>query len=275
MNKLLSSIIVVTIATSIMPHVSAESNTSYTSDTAYWEAKKIESQNKSTQMRKEYYEKYKSKWYDLSLLTADIMDGTKTDENKFWEALKQVQNLNEMPGRKEYVAKLSSKWIDVSGFTDTVMNDSGKFWTLANKLYAEYEQSAKKEAEYKKELEYKKQEEYKKELESKKQEEKKYIETKYEEKKVENKPTTINKIHSANIERAKKIFIQNLDKIPVDKRDVVYQRVEKNIIKQLEISRKRWATLLTLKLEAMLVILQSKMNEDASDESIVNSLFTE
>ena len=47
-------------------------------------------------MRKEYYEKYKAKGYDLSLLTSDIMDGTKTDENKFWEALKQVQNINEI-----------------------------------------------------------------------------------------------------------------------------------------------------------------------------------
>jgi hypothetical protein len=76
----------------------AQSDSSYTSSTdgAYWEAKKVETQNKSTQMRKEYYEKYKAKGYDLSLLTSDIMDGTKTDENKFWEALKQVQNINEI-----------------------------------------------------------------------------------------------------------------------------------------------------------------------------------
>jgi len=31
------------------------------SDASYWEQKKIEQQNKSTQMRKEYYEKYKAK----------------------------------------------------------------------------------------------------------------------------------------------------------------------------------------------------------------------
>jgi hypothetical protein len=96
MNKLLLSIIVLSIASAVMSITHAESSTSYTSDTAYWEAKKADAQIKSTQMRKEYYEKYKSKGYDLSLLTTEIMDGTKTDENKFWEALRQVQNLNEM-----------------------------------------------------------------------------------------------------------------------------------------------------------------------------------
>lgn len=120
------------------------------------------------------------------------------------------------------------------------MNDSGKFWELANRLYAEYEQSAKKtteykkQEEYKKELEYKKQEEYKKELEYKRQEEYKKVEIKkQEEKKTETKPV------NASIERAKKLFIQNLDKIPADKQALMYPRIEKNILNQIEMAKKR------------------------------------
>lgn len=120
------------------------------------------------------------------------------------------------------------------------MNDSGKFWELANRLYAEYEQATKNATEYKKELEYKKQEEYKKELEYKRQEEYKKAEMKkqaevkkQEEKKTETKPV------NASVERAKKLFIQNLDKIPADKQALMYPRIEKNILKQIEMAKKR------------------------------------
>jgi hypothetical protein len=119
------------------------------------------------------------------------------------------------------------------------MNDSGKFWTLANKLYAEYEQSAKKEVEYKKQEEKKYIEtKYENKKYEEKKEEIKRLEPKYEEKKIENKSTN-NKVQNPMIERSKKIFIQNLDKIPVDKRDISYPRIEKNILRQLETAKKR------------------------------------
>jgi hypothetical protein len=32
----------------------------------------------------------------VSSLTADLLDGTKTEEGKFWDALKKLQNQHEM-----------------------------------------------------------------------------------------------------------------------------------------------------------------------------------
>ncbi len=133
------------------------------------------------------------------------------------------------------------------------MNDSSKFWELANRLYTEYEKSAKKATEYKK-------------LE----EEKKYTEYK----KVEEKKQEI-KTSNPGIEKLKKLFIQNLDKIPADKQVTTYPRLEKNILRQLELARKRGATLLVQKLEVMITILREKMNNEDDDESVMNSIFSE
>lgn len=264
MKRLLSIGMILGMSTILVSGTQAQSDSSYTSstDSAYWEAKKVETQNKSTQMRKEYYEKYKAKWYDVSSLTADLLDGTKTEEGKFWDALKKLQNQHEMQGRKDYVTKLSSKWIDVSWFTETVMNDSGKFWELANRLYSEYEKSVKQAIIYKEE--------------KKSVEEKKYVEEKKnsELKKTEDKkqdPKTSN----VNIEKAKKLFIQTLDKVPSDKQATTYPRLEKNILRQIEIAKKRESTLLVQKLETMLVVLRDRMNNAEDDNSIINSLFSE
>jgi hypothetical protein len=63
MKRLLSIGMILAMSTILVSGTHAQSDSSYTptTDTAYWEAKKFETQNKSTQMRKEYYEKYKSK----------------------------------------------------------------------------------------------------------------------------------------------------------------------------------------------------------------------
>ncbi len=259
MNRILSIGILISIGAILVPSgVHGQSDSSYSSstDSAYWESKKVESQNKSTQMRKEYYEKYKAKWYDMSLLTADLLDGTKTEESKFWDVLKKLQNQNEMQWRKDYVAKLNSKGIDISGFTEVVMYDSGKFWELANRLYSEYEKWVKQANTYKEEKKY--------------AEEKKYLENKKTEDKKQDTKTS-----NPNIEKAKKLFIQSLDKIPSDKQAVIYPRLEKNILRQMELAKKRNSKLLIQKLEAMLVTLRERMNNEEDDNSIINSLFSE
>lgn len=130
------------------------------------------------------------------------------------------------------------------------MNDSGKFWELANRLYSEYEKSVKQANTYKEE---------KKNSELKKTEDKKQD------------PKTSN----ANIEKAKKLFIQSLDKVPSDKQATMYPRLEKNILRQIEIAKKRTSTLLVQKLEAMLIVLRDRMNNTEDDDSIINSLFSE
>ena len=64
MKRLLSIAILMSMGIILIPsgvHGQSDSSSTSTTDSAYWEAKKVESQNKSTQMRKEYYEKYKAK----------------------------------------------------------------------------------------------------------------------------------------------------------------------------------------------------------------------
>lgn len=94
MKRLFSIWILISIGAILLPsgvHGQSDSSYSSSSDSTNWEAKKVETQNKSTQMRKEYYEKYKTKWYDVSLLTADVLDGSKTDESTFWKCSKKYK----------------------------------------------------------------------------------------------------------------------------------------------------------------------------------------
>ena len=60
MNKNIAICLMILSIFTLANYAHAESSaTSY--DATYWEAKKVETQNKSTQVRKEYYEKYKAK----------------------------------------------------------------------------------------------------------------------------------------------------------------------------------------------------------------------
>ena len=230
------------------------------SDASYWEQKKIEQQNKSTQMRKEYYEKYKAKWYDVSLITADLLDGSKTDESKFWEVLKKVQNLKEIPERKAYIEKLVSYGADASIFTEEIIQNSGKFWELVKSIEPELkakqneqmylEQKKKEESKYKEELK-------KKEQELKYKEEKKTIET----------PK-----NNAIGDRIVKLFITRLEKVPADKLPATLNTLEVNIQKQLEIAKTKNSKVLITRLTTMLNIVQEKKSSQ-DDESLIDTLF--
>ena len=164
------------------------------------------------------------------------------------------------------------------------MNDSGKFWELANRLYKEYELQTKISTDYKKEQEYKaKKEQEQKYLEQKKEQEKQYIEMKKEQeikakeqekKYLETKKEQVVKPSNPAIENIKKLFTQSLDKIPADKQTEAFARIEKNILKQIEISKKRNNKLVLQKLEAMLIILQEKMDNTDNDESIISGILT-
>ncbi len=229
-------------------------------DASYWEQIKVAQQNKSTQMRKEYYEKYKAKWYDVSLLTADVLDGSKTDESTFWEILKKVQNLKEIPERKAYIEKLISYGADAAIFTDEVIQNSGKFWELVKSIEPELkakkneqmylEQKKKEESKYKEELQ-------KKEQELKYKEEKKTIEAP--------KNNTIG-------DRIIKLFITRLEKVPADKLGTTLNTLEFNIQKQLEIAKMKNSKVLINRLTTMLNIVQEK-KASQDDESLIDTLF--
>lgn len=217
-------------------------------------------------MRRATYEKYKTKGYDMSLMTDALLDATLTSESQFWEMMRKIQNIQEVQSRKEYLVKLASKGIDTSVFTDEILSDSVKFWAKVKLLEQENQQrytEKKKEQEMQKNTQNN--EEYKKAVEErKKAEEKKYS---TEEKKNVTLPTSF--------ERVKKLFIERIEKIPADKKEASLQRLQKNIEKQLESARKNSNTMLTMKLEVLLQIVKTKINTEVDDETLVNSLFTE
>lgn len=143
------------------------------------------------------------------------------------------------------------------------MNDSGKFWELFNSLYKSYQSGQDKEYKEKKDSEEKKQYEEKKLLEQKKYlEEKQRLE---EEKKNKQAKSTTQ-------ERFKKLFIARLDTVPTEKRSDIYPRLEKNIIKALDLAKTKSNTTLIEKLSWMLSTLREKMNQD-DDEAIIEDLF--
>lgn len=270
----------------IIPVVSISAQSS-TDESTYWQQKNIEAKTKNSEMRKSYYEKYKAKGYDVSSITSDLLDATQTDEGKFWDALKKVQNAYEMNDRKAYVEKFKSKGIDVSGFTDDIMNDSGKFWELVKKLQSNYEQAQNaswmKQKEEKNALEAKQKEAYLKEKEAKmKSEEARKEAMNSLKKEWTNSGTKIDTMNTQNktqnatttaLDRAKKLFIERLDKVPEDEQEDVFAKLEKNISKQLETARKRNSKATIMKLEAFLEILTERMDWAIDDESLVNSLF--
>jgi hypothetical protein len=232
-------VLCISIVPNILHAVSDGSSSSY--DQSSYEQKKLATQDSSTKMRREYYEKYKAKWgYDMSLLSPDILDGRITEEYRFWEALKKMQNLKEIPERKTYVEKLKKSWVDTSVFTDAVIADAGKFWELYKKL--------EPTASYKKPVEEIKTKEYPKPVSAE-------------------APEKI--MHK---DRAITLFVARLDKIDPAKLPETLQRLETNITKQITIAKSKWLPTLEKRLTTMLSIVRERM-DTTTDESFIDTLF--
>ncbi len=107
-------------------------------DTKNWEDQKVQMQNKSTEMRKAKYAELVGKWVDVSLLTPELLDASKTEESKFWDVLRSIQQAGEIKSRKEYLTKLASQGIDTTLFTDTIIADGATFWELAKKVQVQH-----------------------------------------------------------------------------------------------------------------------------------------
>lgn len=105
-----------------------------TSESDYWAEKKVQMQQRSTEMRKAKYTELQWKWVDVSSLTSDILDASKTEESVFWDILKKIQQTQEIKSRNEFLTKLANQGVDVSQFTDEVIADGQKFWDLVKKL---------------------------------------------------------------------------------------------------------------------------------------------
>ncbi len=250
MKKIVFLFLFVVIITSIQSQSALAESIS--SDNAYYEQKKLAGQDASTKMRYEYYQKYKAKWwYDLSILTSELLDGRLTGEWQFWEALKKMQNLKEIPERKIYVDKLSKYGADTSEFTESTIADSGKFWELYKKW--EWVLKTNIPATEKKEV-------YVKEV--RKEESVSYQETK--------NTSQIQKTQTQD--RAIKIFILRLDRVPTEKLPATLEKLQKNIKNQMEVVSKKWSKLMLIRLDMMLKIVEERMESD-SDEAMIESLF--
>lgn len=233
------------------------------SETADYSEKQSYEQKKSSDMRLEYYNKYKAKGYDVSLITSDILDSTKTSEDKFWYVLKVVQNNHEVPDRRSYVAKLKSNWYDVSAFNESIIWDSGKFWELVK-----ITESVKKvSTEVKKEVE-KKIESWKEDIKSKIEEKKIEFKTKIEEK----KPEVVSKMNQPQIEKLKLLMKERISKLPTTTREATLIRLESNLEKNIESAKSKNAKLLVLRYEALLSVVQDEMTS-MDDETLINSIF--
>lgn len=213
----------------------------------YWEAKKAEMQKKSSEMRAKKVAELQAKGLDVSSITPELLDATKTDEGKFWEALKKIMNAHELEARKAFLEKLKSQGVDVSSITDDVLADGTKFWEAVKKL-----QKAQS-GEY----------------------EKKYEEKKYEEKKREDKkpPAIVQKANPLS-PKLRKTLETKLRAIPDDKKDEFYQRAKAILAAHVEKAKTAGNTKLVAKLEAILAIVEDIVGPgDSEDSAIIDAIF--
>lgn len=104
----------------------------------YWAKRKIEMQQKSTEMRKAKVAEMQQKGIDVSNITGDLLDGTKTEESEFWKAAKAALDAHEIVARKKVVEEMKSRGIDVSMFTEDVIADGQKFWDMVKKAQGNF-----------------------------------------------------------------------------------------------------------------------------------------
>lgn len=209
--------------------------------------------SKQTQMRMEYYNTYKAKGYDVSLLTADILNPQKTEESQFWEVFKQVKNNYEIPQRREYVAKLKSYGYNVSAFTETIIVDGTGFWDIVKYI------ESKKKPEVVTPV---------KPVEVTVAPEKKGEEKKGEEKKVE----STRKISQTQEKRLVTLMKNRIAKIQESSRSATLTRLEQALINAIESARTRKNTLLIARYEILLAVVQEEIG-NTDDELLVESLF--
>lgn len=138
----------------ISPVVLAESSVSTTSDFGtvntssnrettmsqgdYWAQRKLEEQRKSTEMRKSKYTEMKTKGYDMSSVSSDVLDASKTDESAFWNAMKVVMAAKDAGNRQNIANELKKSGLDTSLLTPDILDpnitDEGAFWKLVKAI---------------------------------------------------------------------------------------------------------------------------------------------
>lgn len=126
------------------PRTEGMSNTSMTTapaprdEAAYWTQKKLEAQQKSTEMRKQRVQELQSKGIDTSSITPDLLDGTKTEEKLFWDTMKLIMQNQDASSRQKVADELKKAGYDTSSLTadilDPTKTDEPKFWNTVKSI---------------------------------------------------------------------------------------------------------------------------------------------
>lgn len=99
-----------------------------------WEQKKLEKQKRSTEMRQNTYAMMKEKGYDVSSLSDDLLDGSKTDESEFWMALEKIKKAKDGENRAKIAKELSLAGHDTSKLTNEILDpyttEERVFWEV-------------------------------------------------------------------------------------------------------------------------------------------------
>lgn len=103
-----------------------------------WEAKKLEKQKRSTEMRQNTYSMMKEKGYDVSSLTDELLDGSKTDESQFWMALEKIKKAKDGENRSKIAKELSLAGRDTSKLTEEILDpyktEERVFWEVVKAI---------------------------------------------------------------------------------------------------------------------------------------------
>jgi len=273
-------------------------------DTAYWMEKKLEQQRKSTEIRKQKLEEMRSKGVDVSGISEDVLDASKTDEKVFWDTMKKAMQVKDAANRKKVVEELQKAGLDTNSLNsdalDPAITDEGKFWSMVKaiketKMQKKYESMdyqknidssspLPKKEEPRQEMRYEiKQEnktdmnpvnkvemkpEYKKEVKPEmKPEYKKEV-------KLEMKPEYKKEVKlemqkpgqkPVLTEKMQQSLVKRFSAIPDEKKIAYYERTKANLEKQLEKALAKKNSRLARKITETLVILENVLGNNMDD----------
>lgn len=206
-----------------------------------WEAKKAEMQKKSSEMRAKKVAELKEKGLDVSSITPELLDATKTDEGKFWDAVKKIMNAHEIEARRAFLEKLKTQGVDVSSITEDVIADGSKFWDAVKKLQKTGSGSMSGNGASKRE---------------------------------DKKPPVIMQKANPLSPKLRKSLETKLRAIPDDKKDEFYQRAKTVLAAQIEKAKEANKPKLVAKLEAVMAIVEDVIGPaDSEDSAIIDAIF--
>lgn len=258
-KKTISGLVALSVLSISSIALAESSNTSSSDSTMsqgdYWAERKIEEQRKSTEMRKTKYAEMKAKGYDMSSVSSDVLDASKTDESAFWNAMKVAMAAKDASNRKNTAYELKKNGFDTSSLTDDVLNpkitDEGAFWKIVKGI---------KEA---REIEFKNS----KPVHTEYSDSKKHTDAKMvnEEKKQVQVPN-VRKDKPALTEKMRANLVKRFNAVPESRKEAYYTTAKANLEAQLNKANMSKNTRLAKKLMETLEILEYILGSNESED---------